>query len=57
LLDSIDAKKGSLKGLCMAEAKRGKFGKEGEAARFLKVIVEVLKCQSSPARATGKMGS
>jgi len=31
--------------LCMAEAKRGKFGKEGEAARFLKVIVEVLKCK------------
>lgn len=43
--------------MCMAEAKRGKFGKEGEAARFLKVIVEVLKCQSSPVRATGKMGS
>ncbi|KAK4701027.1 25S rRNA (cytosine2278-C5)-methyltransferase, partial [Phenoliferia sp. Uapishka_3] len=43
ILDSLDAKKGSVKGLCMAEAKRGKFGKEGEAARFLKVIVEVLK--------------
>ncbi|ORY44659.1 S-adenosyl-L-methionine-dependent methyltransferase [Leucosporidium creatinivorum] len=27
----------------MAEAKRAKFGKEGEASRFLKVIVEVLK--------------
>jgi putative methyltransferase len=40
-LDSIDGKKGSVKGLCMAEAKRGR--KEGEAARFLKVIVEVLK--------------
>lgn len=30
----------------MAEAKRGRYGKEGEAARFLKVIVEVLKCPS-----------
>lgn len=46
ILDSLDAKKGSVKGLCMAEAKRGKFGKEGEASRFLKVIVEVLKCKS-----------
>ena len=31
----------------MAEAKRGRYGKEGEAARFLKVIVEVLKCTST----------
>lgn len=31
----------------MAEAKRGKFGKEGEASRFLKVVVEVLKCAFS----------
>ena len=44
ILDSIDAKRGSIKGLCMAEAKRGRQGKEGEASRFLKVIVEVLKC-------------
>ena len=47
ILDSLDAKKGSVKGLCMAEAKRAKFGKEGEASRFLKVIVEVLKCAFS----------
>ena len=47
ILDSIDGKKGSVKGLCMAEAKRGKVGKEGEASRFLKVIVEVLKCKIS----------
>lgn len=45
ILDSLDAKRGSVKGLCMAEGKRGRFGKEGEAARFLKVIVEVLKCK------------
>ena len=45
ILDALDERKGSVKGLCMAEAKRGKFGKEGEAARFLKVIVEVLKCK------------
>ncbi|KAM0746281.1 S-adenosyl-L-methionine-dependent methyltransferase [Meredithblackwellia eburnea MCA 4105] len=43
ILDSLDAKKGSVKGLCMAEAKRGKFQKAGEASRFLKVIIEVLK--------------
>lgn len=34
----------------MAEAKRGKFGKEGEASRFLKIIVEVLKCRSMTTR-------
>lgn len=42
ILDSLDNKKGSVKGLCMAEAKKGK--KVGEGARFLKVVVEVLKC-------------
>lgn len=41
ILDALDAKKGSVKGLCMAEAKRGR--KDGEGARFLKVIVQVLK--------------
>ncbi|GAA6041424.1 hypothetical protein JCM8097_005244 [Rhodosporidiobolus ruineniae] len=41
ILDSLDNKKGSVKGLCMAEAKKGK--KVGEGARFLKVVVEVLK--------------
>ncbi|GAA5876202.1 hypothetical protein JCM3774_002324 [Rhodotorula dairenensis] len=41
ILDSLDQKKGSVKGLCMAEAKKGK--KVGEGARFLKVVVEVLK--------------
>ncbi|GAA5977190.1 hypothetical protein JCM11641_003871 [Rhodosporidiobolus odoratus] len=41
ILDSLDAKKGSVKGLCMAEAKKGK--RQGEGARFLKVVVEVLK--------------
>lgn len=49
-MDALDAKKGSVKGLCMAEAKRGKFGKEGEAARFLKVVVEVLKCEQPKPR-------
>lgn len=43
ILDSLDQKKGSVKGLCMAEAKKGK--KVGEGARFLKVVVEVLKCR------------
>ncbi|GAA6020708.1 hypothetical protein JCM10207_001993 [Rhodosporidiobolus poonsookiae] len=41
ILDALDSKKGSVKGLCMAEAKKGR--KEGEGARFLKVVVEVLK--------------
>ncbi|GAA5876439.1 hypothetical protein JCM8547_002126 [Rhodosporidiobolus lusitaniae] len=41
VLDSLDNKKGSVKGLCMAEANKGK--KQGEGARFLKVVVEVLK--------------
>ncbi|BGP20629.1 hypothetical protein JCM10213_007165 [Rhodosporidiobolus nylandii] len=41
ILDSLDQKKGSVKGLCMAEAKKGK--RQGEGARFLKVVVEVLK--------------
>lgn len=48
ILDSLDQKKGSVKGLCMAEAKKGK--KVGEGARFLKVVVEVLKCKASPPR-------
>lgn len=50
ILDSLDQKKGSVKGLCMAEAKKGK--KVGEGARFLKVVVEVLKCRDSPLRPT-----
>ncbi|GAA5884032.1 hypothetical protein JCM6882_002108 [Rhodosporidiobolus microsporus] len=41
ILDSLDNKKGSVKGLCMAEANKGR--KAGEGARFLKVVVEVLK--------------
>ncbi|GAA5997571.1 rRNA (cytosine-C5-)-methyltransferase RCM1 [Rhodotorula paludigena] len=41
ILDALDNKKGSVKGLCMAEAKKGR--KAGEGARFLKVVVEVLK--------------
>ncbi|KAK4056352.1 hypothetical protein OIO90_002495 [Microbotryomycetes sp. JL221] len=40
ILDSLDAKKGSIKGLCMQEAKKSR--KEGEAGRFLKVLVGVL---------------
>ncbi|KAM0789834.1 hypothetical protein ACM66B_006681 [Microbotryomycetes sp. NB124-2] len=40
ILDALDAKKGSIKGLCMQEAKRSR--KEGEAGRFLKVLVGVL---------------
>ncbi|SCV74776.1 BQ2448_7805 [Microbotryum intermedium] len=43
ILDALDEKKGSVKGLCMAEAKRSREGRPGEAARFLKVTVEVLK--------------
>ncbi|GAA5943672.1 rRNA (cytosine-C5-)-methyltransferase RCM1 [Sporobolomyces koalae] len=41
ILDSLDAKKGSVKGLCMSEAKKSK--KPGEGARFLGVVVNVLK--------------
>ncbi|KAK4051534.1 hypothetical protein OIV83_002674 [Microbotryomycetes sp. JL201] len=40
ILDALDVKKGSIKGLCMSEAKRSR--KEGEAGRFLKVLVGVL---------------
>ncbi|GAA6048783.1 hypothetical protein JCM3770_003964 [Rhodotorula araucariae] len=41
ILDALDNKKGSVKGLCMAEANKGR--KVGEGARFLKVVVECLK--------------
>ncbi|BGP28005.1 nucleus protein [Rhodotorula toruloides] len=41
ILDALDAKKGSVKGLCMSEATKSR--KPGEGARFLKVVVEVLK--------------
>ncbi|GAA6059682.1 hypothetical protein JCM10212_000069 [Sporobolomyces blumeae] len=41
ILDALDNKKGSVKGLCMAEAKKSK--KQGEGARFLKVVVQVLQ--------------
>lgn len=44
ILDALDNKKGSVKGLCMAEANKGR--RAGEGARFLKVVVECLKCQS-----------
>lgn len=43
ILDALDAKKGSVKGLCMSEATKSR--KPGEGARFLKVVVEVLKCE------------
>lgn len=42
-MDSLDAKKGSVKGLCMSEAKKSK--KVGEGARFLGVVINVLKCK------------
>ncbi|GAA5998974.1 hypothetical protein JCM5350_004632 [Sporobolomyces pararoseus] len=41
ILDSLDNKKGSVKGLCMSEAKKSK--KPGEGARFLGVVINVLK--------------
>ncbi|GAA6006644.1 hypothetical protein JCM11491_003129 [Sporobolomyces phaffii] len=41
ILDSLDSKKGSVKGLCMSEAKKSK--KPGEGARFLGVVINVLK--------------
>ncbi|GAA5927413.1 hypothetical protein JCM3775_002539 [Rhodotorula graminis] len=41
ILDALDNKKGSVKGLCMAEANKGR--KVGEGARFLKVVIECLK--------------
>lgn len=44
ILDLIDLKRGSIKGLCMNEAKKTSTKKLGEAARFLKVIIQVLKC-------------
>lgn len=44
ILDSLDQKKGSVKGLCMTEGKKGR--KEGEGGRFLKIVIEVLKCTS-----------
>ena len=44
ILDSLDAKKGSVKGLCMQEAKRNKWAKQGEGSRFLKIVIETLKC-------------
>lgn len=50
ILDALDAKKGSVKGLCMAEAKRGSYQKQGEASRFLKVIIETLKCKPAMGR-------
>ncbi|GAA5872977.1 hypothetical protein JCM1840_007287 [Sporobolomyces johnsonii] len=41
ILDALDNKKGSVKGLCMSEATKTR--KPGEGARFLKVVVQVLQ--------------